>query len=300
MNFSIVKDEGIVLSYSGLYDKTKVMSPDVIRAGDQYRLYYVGTNCPPEKRTDYRLLVACSDDGKKYTKTHKPILDLESETDKHYSPKIIYFNKRYLLYYGLGSNGKYQIAQAVSDDGYSFTKCADCVIDVSAAHKALVHSPKMFVSSGKIHCYYTGSNFPDKIYSKKYPSYEFANQFSLFYSSSFDGKHFAKGRKVHISDSSHFVNIYGHNVYYCNDLVYLFFAGFDGSTNSIYVTTSSDMIHFEKPRLLLSPNPENNELGIYSCSLVQIDKSIFRLFYGVRYFDNRWKIKSVQLRGSNL
>lgn len=285
--------EKIVIDFGGKFDKTKAVSPDILKLSDhKYYMYYVGTNCLPHERKGYRLLVAESHDGINFVKLPKPIFNISNVDHKHYSPKVLKIkNNKYRLYYALGADRKYIIKSAVSQIPTKFKLEKGVRIDTNNIHLSAVHTPKLFFSNGKIHCYYTGSDDNGKIYSKKYPQYEFANDFNLYYSTSSDGLNFTKGIKISIKLTDH-INFYGHNVYLDGKKVYLIFTGFDGSINRLYITYSQDKINFVKPKVILEPDEKQNELGIYSCTILPLSGNRLRIFYGVRYFDNHWRIHS--------
>ncbi|HEX9153820.1 MAG TPA: hypothetical protein VF809_03300 [Candidatus Saccharimonadales bacterium] len=292
MKITDISQPQVAVFYGGAWDKTKAVSPDVsIDPTGRFVMHYVGTNCAPNERIGYRLLTCESQDGIVFKKHQQPLLDLNDRADKHYSPCLLRQNDSQLLFYGLGAQGKYGIAMARSSGGQRFTPDTNLVVDVGPHHNAAVHSPKAIidVSSGKILCYYTGSHESGKIYSKQYPEYDFASGFALFRTTSTDARQFTSPEKVTIKGAS-FLNLYGHNVITHEGLFYLTFTGFDGSVNRLYLSVSSDGLQFTEPLLLVEPDAAKSELGVYSTSLVSLDDGRFRLYYGCRYFDNRWNI----------
>jgi hypothetical protein len=291
MNIANLSSPELVISYGDIWDATKTVSPDVtVREDGQYLIHYVGTNCQPHERKGYRLLTGESNDGILFTKHNQPLLDYQQADDKHYSPCLRRWGDDFLLFYGLGSQGKYVINIARSRDGKKFTPDLKPIVDIRPGHIAAVHSPKVVIDSANtIHCYYTGSNDAGKIYSRAYPEYDFANGFKLFKTTSDDAKSFTAPKAITV-EGADFQNLYGHSVLTADNLTYLVFTGFDGAVNRLYITTSKDGLRFAKPAMIGEPDPANDELGLYSSSLLKLGNGQFRIYYACRYFDNRWKI----------
>ncbi len=259
-------------------------------------MHYVGTNCQPHERKGYRLLTSRSTNGVTFAKQDSPLLDIQESDDKHYSPCLRNWNGKSLLFYGLGSQGKYAIAVAQSHDGgRTFAAGSLPIIDVGPVHSAAVHTPKVLIANNRLSCYYTGSKISSKIFSKKYPQHDFGAGFRLFRSVSSDGQQFSAPEPIQI-ENTEFINLYGHNVLADGDTTYLTFTGFDGSTNRLYLSTSSDGIRFSKPVLLIEPDEKKSEVGAYSSSLLKLNNGRFRVYYGRRYFDNHWDIATRTFR----
>ncbi len=160
-----------------------------------------------------------------------------------------------------------------------------------------MHTPRVIYEpqDKNFKLWFTGSDIGEKIYSQKYPKYDFGQNFKLFYASSENGINFSKIKKLSfVSDSSQtrFVNYYGHTIVKYKGYYILVFAGFNGSINCLYLSYSRDGCEFSKPKLLIKPDVDREELGIYSCSLLPVSQNKFRLYYGVRYFSNHWTINS--------
>lgn len=292
MNIFVDNNPTIVLSYGGEWDSTKVVSPDVTQSpSGEFVMSYVGSNCLPHERTGYTLLTAESEDGVNFNKQGKPILSAGSKDHKHYSPCIRKWNGDSLLFYGRGADGVYTINIARSKNNDEYTPDGTPAVNVTDRHhRAAVHSPKVIIGEDNtLTCYYTGSHKSNKIYSRQFPEYDFADSFGLFRSKSKDSYTFSKPEQVKIKNA-HFKNIYGHNVLKDNYITYLVFAGFDGSVNRLYIACSLDGLNFGEPKLLVAPNHSKQELGVYSSCLVKTNDNKFNLYYGCRYFDNRWKI----------
>lgn len=288
--------KGAVVSHGGLLDQTKTVSPDMLKTDHGLNLYYVGTNCAPNERKAYRILAAKSSDGLKFEKLNHFVLPPKSEDLKYYSPKVLKFKELYFMYFGLGDACKYVIKVAISSNPTSFKESDTTVINLASHHSAAVHTPKIFLDQNQtMHCYYTGSNSGEKIYSKRYPQYDVGNNFQLFYTSSKDGFSFEKGEPIKISFPQA-INIYGHNILYLKNKIYLVFTSFDGEINRLYLSCSEDKINFTNPEMILQPDYRQKEMGLYSSCLYPSSKSnIFNLLFGVRYFSNLWDIHLAEL-----
>ena len=287
-----------ILTYGGKYDKTKVVSPHVIKLHKNYYLmYYVGTSCLPHERKGYKILAAVSKDGLNFVKLDKPILSRQQKDHKYYSPHIVKLDNRFLLYYAEGYSGNYVINVASSNDICKFNTIEENIIPLRASYSAAVHTPRVIYEpqDKNFKLWFTGSNINKKTHSQKYPKYDFGQNFKIFYASSKDGINFSKIRKISfINDpnQTRFINYYGHTVVKYKDYYILIFAGFNGSINCLYLSYSKDGYRFSKPQLLIRPDENKDELGLYSCSLLPLTQNKFRLYYGVRYFSNHWTINS--------
>lgn len=290
-----VKKEGLILKPGGLYDKTKVVSPDVIATNGIIRLFYIGTSCKPSERKDYRILSADSTDGLNFVKREKPIVDISAYSQKVYSPCVVKIGDNFKMYFASYENGRYLIRSADSKDCLNFKIDEKIIIDVNQHHQKAVYTPKVKIKNGLFHCYYTGSNEFLKIYSKQYPEYEFSNGFRIFYSTSHDGENFNFRDEVKFTQKPKLINYYGHNFLFLGPQTLLFYTAFDGSINRIYLAKSNDGLNFKDVQCLIEPDKNKEELGCYSCALNPLSNNLLRIYYGIRYFDNFWQIHSAIL-----
>ena len=270
----------IVVKYGGTFDATKVVAPFIFRINKNlFRLFYIGTGCKPEERKGYRILSATSKDGINFKKQEKVVILAEKADTKQYSPCLIRFNSRYFLYYALSESGLYKIFYSEARNTTHFKNGKPVKLFLKSDYST--HTPRFVIDKSVFHCYFAASKSNKKIFSKKYPKYDFAEKFRIWHSVSKDGKNFKS--LVPIKIQGRFVNIYGHSVLYKNEQIYLFF------------TKSSDFVNFSKPIEIIKPDVKKNELGVYSCSLLKLNKKTYRIYYGVRYFNNHWNIKSATI-----
>lgn len=288
----LIKKEGTVFDPGGLYDKTKVVSPDIVNLNGLLRLFYIGTSCRPEERKDYRILSADSKDGLSFTKRTEPIIDISTYSQKVYSPCVIKTGDSFKMYFASYENGRYLIRSANSKDCLNFKIDEKIIIDVNQHHQKAVYTPKVKIKNGLFHCYYTGSNEAEKTYSKLYPEYDFSKGFRIFYSTSKDGENFNFQGEIKFNSKSKFINYYGHNFLFPGKYILLFYTAFDGSINRIYLAKSNDGLNFRDIQCLIEPDKNKSELGCYSCAISPLSGNLLRIYYGVRYFDNFWKIHS--------
>ncbi len=288
-----IKKEGERLAPGGLYDKTKVVAPDLITLPNGIiRMFYVGISCDPAERKGYRILSADSKDGLIFKKRPRSILNDALTDNKQYSPCVRQVNGIYKMYFSNYEGGKYIIRSASSEDCLHFKLDKNIVIDTNQKHQQAAHTPRIILNDGLYYCYYTGSNKSEKIYSRDYPAYDFSDQFRIFRAVSKDGKSFKFEAEIKSIQHSVFLNYYGHNVIIYNKHYLLFYTAFDGSVNRIYVAKSKEGIIFTDIKRLLEPDKNKSELGFYSCGLMPLNDGKFRIYYGIRYFDNTWKIHS--------
>ena len=200
------------------------------------------------------------------------------------------------MYFAICRGKNYEITSANSQNCLNFVISNDVVIGIASEHKSSVHSPKVIGVGNSYFCYYTGSDSCEKIFSKKYPSHEFGNGFFIFLAISTDGIHFVFNKKIDIPVTGNLINCYGHNPIVFGGKVLLFFTGFDGIVNRIYVSESEDGLHFGRSYCLITPDEGSNEIGCYSCSLLKLSENSFRIYYGVRFVDNHWEIHSSLLQ----
>lgn len=288
-----IKKEGERLAPGGLHDKTKVVAPDLITLPNGIiRMFYVGISCDPAERSGYRLLSADSKDGLIFNKNPRPILNDALTNNKQYSPCVRQVNGIYKMYFSNYESGKYIIRSASSNDCLYFKLDENIIVGTNEKHQQAVHTPKIIFNNGLYYCYYTGSNISEKIYSKDYPAYDFSDGFRIFRAVSKDGQSFKFENEIKSIQNQIFLNYYGHNVILYNEHYLLFYAAFDGSVNRIYISKSRDGIIFTDIKRLLEPDKDKFELGFYSCGLMRLNDGKFRIYYGIRYFDNTWKIHS--------
>jgi predicted GH43/DUF377 family glycosyl hydrolase len=298
----IIKDKKLVLSPGGKFDKTKVMSPDIIYLEDKqtYRLFYIGTSSLYGKREGYQILSAYSKDGLSFFKISNPIIPITKEHKKIYSPKVIRLNENlYRMFFSIYINNKYIIFSADSNNCLDFKINTKPIINTSLDYQASVHSPKLIYKDKNYFCYYTGSNDNQKIYSKKYPFHDFSNGFKIFLAKSKDAINFKFFGSIKL-DKASFINMYGHNIIEYDNKFLLFFSGFDLETNKIYISFSYDGLNFQKPICLITPDESNQEIGCYSCSVIKLNEEFFRIYYGVRFVDNTWRIYSCLISSKEL
>lgn len=288
-----IKKEGERLAPGGLHDKTKVVAPDLITLPNGIiRMFYVGISCDPAERNGYRILSADSKDGLIFNKRPRPILNDALTNNKQYSPCVRQVNDIYKMYFSNYESGKYVIRLASSKDCLHFQLDKNIVINTNIKHQKAIHTPKIIFNNGLYYCYYTGSNKSEKIYSRDYPAYDFSDEFRIFRAVSKDGQSFKFEAEIKFIQNPVFLNYYGHNIIFYHKHYLLFYTAFDGSVNRIYISKSSDGIIFTDIKSLLEPNKDRSELGCYGCGLMPLNNDRLRIYYGVRYFDNTWKIHS--------
>jgi hypothetical protein len=285
--------EEVAIPFGGKFDSTKAFSPFAFQIGKNLtRLFYIGANSNPGERKGYRVLTADSKDGINFKKLNKIFIPSKEENVKHYSPAIIKLGESYFFYFAVCENGSYKIRYFESQSINSFKKSYPIALDVK--EDLTMHTLKFIKDKNTIHGFFTASKSIKKIFSKKFPKHDFGEGFKIWHGVSINGKEFTNCMPINIK-SKNFVNIYGHFLIFKDNIAHLFFTGFDGSVNRIYVSKSSDFKNFSKPRMIIEPNIKKNELGIYSCSLLELDDKTFRIYYSVRYFDNRWNIRSAKI-----
>jgi len=292
--------EGIRVKYGGKFDKTKAVSPFVLNTDGFFNMLYVGSSSAPAERIGYKILSATSKNGLEFKKNPLPYfkkIKISRNNINHfkeYSPCLLLTEEGAFFYYADNSSGLYDIKSIkLSDSVFKFVNTKKTIKDNLLLTK---HSPKLFKHKKKYFCYYTASKSSKKIYSKKYPQYDFANGFNIFLAKSDSPLEFQKSEKVNFIDfDQKYKNFYGHSVFLLNDVIYMCVTIFDGSINKISLFKSKDGINFHFIKVLIAPN-EINELGCYSSSALVIKGSCVRLYYGVRYFDNHWSINSLYFR----
>ena len=118
---------GTVLSKSASgWDDVGVFSPCVIKDGNEYIMYYGGT-----EGIGNRIGFATSSDGITWTKsTNNPILDRNGnwENDVH-NPSVIKEGDTYKMWYS-GYDGKNRVGYATSTDGINWVRSDSPVVDV--------------------------------------------------------------------------------------------------------------------------------------------------------------------------
>lgn len=289
-----IKYEGIIIKYGGKFDLTKAVSPFVFFDGKKYVMFYIGSLSQPEERRGYKILKANSKDGINFKKEKHPFLKVKNRgkemiTYKEYSPYFYTDHKYKFFYYAECSSKIYKIKYLN-------------LMDVSHKPKSIFsekqyftsHSPKIIKYNNLFYLYYTSSKEYSKISSKKYPHYDFAKGFKIFLSVSSSPNKFKEGKKIKFYGCTRkYINYYGHSVFLYKEILYMCVTLFDGSVNKIGLFRSNNGINFKFVRLIVSPN-QRNEIGFYSSSVLNLGNSCHRLYYGVRYFDNKWTINSLQ------
>jgi predicted GH43/DUF377 family glycosyl hydrolase len=284
--------EGIRIRPGGRFDRTKAVSPDIFYEHGIYRLFYIGTSCMPEERKSYAILLATSTDGLHFIKKERPIIGTSEEWTKVYSPHIVKIGKKYCMYFAAHINGTYVIRRAVSEDCLNFKVEDGTIIGVGKNHSKAAYTPKLLCADNVYNCYYAGSNSGRKIFSRKYPNHDFSDSFRIFLAISRNGVAFEPSARLKSIERKGLINYYGHNVVRAKGKVYLFFTAFDGRVNRIYISESDNGKDFAKQVCILEPDEGRGEIGTYSCTLLPIGDDRFRIYYGVRYLDNRWTINS--------
>lgn len=296
---SYVRDIGVVIDHGGVHDTRRTYSPNILYVANEekpYKLYYTGGHFAPE-RLGYRLLMAESVDGINFTKVKEPILSLVAEGKKHYSSKVVKEKDGYSLYYATNEYGAgYDIRKAYSLDGYTF-EGSEVIVPLAPEYSANIHTLKMadHPTTGACHAYFTGSINNNYIYSTAYKNFDISQRFALY--------HFSPERidraVTRINFDDKFINDYGHDVFSAQDRLYMMVTRTDEATNCLYICSSVNGVDFTVPQLLLRPDESMQEMAYYGCSCLVIGSQL-RIYYGVRYLDNSWRIKAAEMQLSIL
>lgn len=277
-----IKKENMVLPSGGVYDKTRCYAPSILKYKDEYLLYYTGSNDNPSERSGYRLLLAKSKDGINFEKTNKVVLDFGKEAKCYSAEAILQNDGRLKLYFALNKGDGYKIFKTTTDDYEDLSGEFSVAIEKTELFSHSVHTLRTIEVNGLHHAYVAGSSNGARSQSKKYKHYKIGSDFRIFHAASDSGEVFNQFEEI-VFPPHNFINIYGHSVFLYKDTLYLIFTGFDGSAGcKLYISTSKDFKNFSEPELLLVPDEENGEIGMYSCSVLQLSKNSWRIFYGSR------------------
>lgn len=289
IQFPSIRKEGMVLQTGGPFDKTRCYAPSVVRRGDEYLLYYTGSNDNPSARSGYRLLLARSQDGLHFEKTETPVLDIPDA--KCYSAEAILRPCGCIrLYFALNTGEGYKIFRTSMDTPEGPTGEAQLAIDTSSLFSHSIHTLRLLNSNDVQHAYVTGSSNAARSQSQKYKHYRISSDFRIFHGTSQDGKKFSAFKEIYLPPHN-FINMYGHAVFEYGGVLYMIFTGFDGTAAcKLYITASRDFENFEEPRLLWEPDEAAGEIGMYSACVLPLREGEWRLFYASRA---AWKYKGI-------
>lgn len=162
---------GPVLAYSE--DEPFVLSgPKIRRYGGKWRLFYIAGRkwivADGRPEPVYKLRMASSDDGLRWTKLDRDLVDSRIEPDEaQASPDVFFHGGRYHMFFcyrhSAGYRGRdkgYRIGYAVSDDLERWTRDdARAGIDVSEEgwDSEMVSYPHVFELDGAIYMFYLGN-----------------------------------------------------------------------------------------------------------------------------------------------
>src|SRR5579859_3493409 len=105
----IVEKEHMVLTTCLPYDKTRCYAPGVLKFGDEYLMYYTGSNDNPSARSGYRLMLATSKDGASFEKTNVPVLDLYGTAKSYSAEPHLQEDGKIRLYFSVNTGNGYRI-----------------------------------------------------------------------------------------------------------------------------------------------------------------------------------------------
>lgn len=278
-----------MLYTGGPFDKTRCYAPTVVRHGDEYLLYYTGSNDNPSARSGYRLLLARSRDGQHFEKTEAPVLDIPGA--KCYSAEAMLRPCGCIrLYFALNKGDGYKVFRTSMETPEGPTGEPQLAIDTSSLFSHSIHTLRLLENNGMQHAYVTGSSSGARSQSQKYKHYRISSDFRIFHGTSQDGKQFSAFREISLP-THNFINIYGHAVFEYAGIQYMIFTGFDGIAGcKLYITASEDFETFGEPRLLWEPDEAAGEIGMYSACVLHLGEGEWRLFYASRA---AWKYRGI-------
>lgn len=180
IGYAVSRDGGVSFEKQGrgpllgpdLHEPFVLSGPKVRRFGDLWYLWYIaGTKwIPTEGRPEpvYRIRMATSTDGWKWTRQHREIIAPRLEADEcQASPDVTFANGRYHMFfcyrYSLGYRGRdkgYRIGYASSTDLLTWTRDdARAGIDVSDEgwDSEMISYPHVFELDGRTLMFYLGN-----------------------------------------------------------------------------------------------------------------------------------------------
>ena len=176
----------VLASNKGEWDGLGVETVSVIKTpAGEYRMYYTG-NKAPEGSNIYAIGLATSQDGIRWIKNEKPVLEPLHEWEKPtcsnpkdsatcvnggvLEPSVIYDEKEKLYkmwYAALGSKDNiptFRIGYAFSSDGIKWNRHPQPVLDLGKNNSwddIIVSHPHVITDSEKYHMFYFGTNLKD-------------------------------------------------------------------------------------------------------------------------------------------
>jgi len=280
----------MVIESGGLFDKTRCYAPSVLKRGDEYLMYYTGSNDNPSSRSGYRLLLARSKDGINFEKTNTPVLDMFPAAKCYSAEAYIQDCGCIGLYFALNDGTGYKIFRASTENAEGPLSEPKLTVDTSPQFSHSVHTLRVVKSGSIYHGYVTASSNGARSQSKKYKHYRVSADFRIFHATSEDGKTFGEFKEIALPQHS-FINIYGHSVFIRDGIVYLIFTGFDGEAGcTLHISASHDFVNFSEPRKLFEPEEDKCEIGMYSTCVIPLDHDHWRMFYASRA---AWKYRGI-------
>ncbi len=163
--------KGPILPYS--VDEPFILSgPKIRKFNDAWQLWYIAGKkwvmADGRPEPVYRIRMATSDDGMRWTKQNRDLIPCAVEADEaQSSPDVFFHNGRYHMFFSYrhstnyrGKEYGYRIGYAVSDDMYQWTRDdSKAGIDISDSgwDSEMISYPHVFELDGEIYMFYLGN-----------------------------------------------------------------------------------------------------------------------------------------------
>ncbi|KPL08526.1 hypothetical protein AMJ86_00200 [bacterium SM23_57] len=148
----------------GLWDDHDVGSPCVIKDGDTYKMWYLGS---PDANVNWKIGYATSSDGLTWVKHPDPVLEYVPDTweESLSSMYVIKDGDTLRMWYvdeGLGKSG---LGYAISTDGINWSKSIENPVlqpgDLGSWDDEFIIVPTVIQENGKYRLWYTGAGDPE-------------------------------------------------------------------------------------------------------------------------------------------